>query len=601
MNLRWVILAATVLLLQPHAAVSDTHYVSKTGSNTFPYASWSTAADTVARAVEAASEWDTILIGPGHFVTDIIHMKRGQILSGLATDSTILDTFPFDPISVIHVQDSCRVQHLTLKDRVGASGGIFVDENQSIIIRQVHFAGLKYDVHVSSTNYLQSGRICLLDSCILENFVESITGFEGSLAVRHCQFYFDNTASSGAIYMNAGDLLLENSRFIAYDADTSFFGGPMAVRTYYTDPIVIRNCLLYSNLRGFALQLNLDGSSSPMSLAIIENNTFDDWNVHLRTQRPGWIFRNNILYKCLVYPLYPNNLPISTYNVTWDNSPWDGGLITPQDTIPNDLPGNSNNRNLNPMFQDEVNYLLQNGSPCLDAGDPVLLDADGTRSDVGYTGGPGGTPYTHLDLSPEVPKGLDYTFNASTYPPELELTWLSNQEADLGGYEVQVHHQSLPRDTTFAIVVPSPETTLTFTDTTLGWETEVFTFDVRSYDQQGNKSAFTETPIIIAAGSAWEKPTLPNRVALLPSYPNPFNASTRVRFSLPQPTFVQLSVCDVMGRRVRSLLQEAMPAGDHGVLWNGRNDADGPVGSGIYFLVLEAGAERQVRKALLLK
>jgi hypothetical protein len=97
----------------PTLAQADTHYVSKSGSNTYPYDSWATAADTVARAVEAVGEWDTIRIAAGHFVTDTIRMKKGQVILGLSMDSTILDSMPHFPLDVIVGADSCIVSSLS--------------------------------------------------------------------------------------------------------------------------------------------------------------------------------------------------------------------------------------------------------------------------------------------------------------------------------------------------------------------------------------------------------------------------------------------------------------------------------------------------------
>jgi flagellar hook assembly protein FlgD len=77
---------------------------------------------------------------------------------------------------------------------------------------------------------------------------------------------------------------------------------------------------------------------------------------------------------------------------------------------------------------------------------------------------------------------------------------------------------------------------------------------------------------------------------LEPSYPNPFRAATRIDYSLPASTPVELAIYDVNGRVVRTLVSvERQPAGVYQVEWDGRNQAGLPVASGMYFYRLQAG------------
>ena len=72
-------------------------------------------------------------------------------------------------------------------------------------------------------------------------------------------------------------------------------------------------------------------------------------------------------------------------------------------------------------------------------------------------------------------------------------------------------------------------------------------------------------------------------------FPNPFNSSVLLRFSLATEATVRLDVFDAAGRRVRRLLSEARPAGHHAVEWDATDTAGVAVASGVYFLKLEAG------------
>ena len=94
---------------------------------------------------------------------------------------------------------------------------------------------------------------------------------------------------------------------------------------------------------------------------------------------------------------------------------------------------------------------------------------------------------------------------------------------------------------------------------------------------------------------------LPKSFALMPNYPNPFNPQTQLRFTLPAAAQVQLEVYDVLGQKVRSLLATRLAAGIHAVEWDGRDDGNGAVASGTYFVRLRSEGRIAMRKILLLR
>jgi len=95
---------------------------------------------------------------------------------------------------------------------------------------------------------------------------------------------------------------------------------------------------------------------------------------------------------------------------------------------------------------------------------------------------------------------------------------------------------------------------------------------------------------------------LPEQFFLGANYPNPFNPSTHINFSLPIATAVELKVFDVLGQHVRTLLVDQQhAAGFYGVDWDGRDQQNRVVGSGIYFYRLSTPAFRQTGRMTLLK
>ena len=94
---------------------------------------------------------------------------------------------------------------------------------------------------------------------------------------------------------------------------------------------------------------------------------------------------------------------------------------------------------------------------------------------------------------------------------------------------------------------------------------------------------------------------IPTVFSLEQNYPNPFNPSTQVRYALPEASKVSISIYDMMGREVRSLVNGSMDAGYHTALWNATNDNGNPVSAGMYIYTIQAGDFRQVKKMILLK
>ena len=90
--------------------------------------------------------------------------------------------------------------------------------------------------------------------------------------------------------------------------------------------------------------------------------------------------------------------------------------------------------------------------------------------------------------------------------------------------------------------------------------------------------------------------------SLSANVPNPFNPRTEIRFNLPRTLPIRLTVHDLAGREVRVLANgQVMNAGQNGIFWDGRDKAGRQSPAGSYFVKLEAGNERSVRKIMLLK
>jgi hypothetical protein len=98
-----------------------------------------------------------------------------------------------------------------------------------------------------------------------------------------------------------------------------------------------------------------------------------------------------------------------------------------------------------------------------------------------------------------------------------------------------------------------------------------------------------------------EGPELPNTYSLSQNYPNPFNPSTKIMFDIPTRSHVTLTVYNVLGQKVTTLVDKEMPPGSYVADWNSTSDNGTEVTSGVYFYKLEADDFIQTKKMLLLK
>jgi len=110
-----------------------------------------------------------------------------------------------------------------------------------------------------------------------------------------------------------------------------------------------------------------------------------------------------------------------------------------------------------------------------------------------------------------------------------------------------------------------------------------------------NASTFSRN---IQAQTSIEEPVsnTPDKFRLYANYPNPFNSSTEIKFDLPQNSFINLSIYNVMGQKVDELVNRNLSAGSHRIRWNADR-----LPSGLYYYRLQAGTNHLVKKMILMK
>ena len=115
----------------------------------------------------------------------------------------------------------------------------------------------------------------------------------------------------------------------------------------------------------------------------------------------------------------------------------------------------------------------------------------------------------------------------------------------------------------------------------------------------GDQVYITSVPISPQNVSIENNPT-PDLYRLYQNYPNPFNPITNIQFELPKNEKVEITIYDILGSRIKTLLNQKQTIGIQSIQWDATNDLGVKQSGGIYFLIFKAGNFRQTKKMILL-
>ena len=194
------------------------------------------------------------------------------------------------------------------------------------------------------------------------------------------------------------------------------------------------------------------------------------------------------------------------------------------------------------------------------------------------------------NLHPDVP--MNFMVNQGG-GGAVSLSWSASEDVDFDFYNV--YRQE--------IVSTEPAVVFTTVDSFFvdqnAAEAGAYEYWITAVDMSGLESDPSNS--VSAVLSADESLGLPTEFALRQNYPNPFNPSTQIRYALPEETRVTISIYDLMGRKVRTLVNDVQSAGYRTAMWNATNDMGRPVSAGVYIYSIHAGDFIQNRKMVLMK
>lgn len=203
-----------------------------------------------------------------------------------------------------------------------------------------------------------------------------------------------------------------------------------------------------------------------------------------------------------------------------------------------------------------------------------------------------GATTTDGTLNSTVPVEL-VSFSAQVIDDGIKLAWLTASETDNFGFDVE---RGASRDTFTKIgFVPGNGTTATerryqFLDDKVS--SGIVFYRLKQIDLNGS---FEYSNVIEVAVTG------PKSFTLSQNYPNPFNPETRIEFTVPNTSKVEITIYDELGRTIRKLVNEQYGTGTYSITWNGKNDAGQLVASGLYLYAIKSGQFTSTRKMIFLK
>jgi hypothetical protein len=119
------------------------------------------------------------------------------------------------------------------------------------------------------------------------------------------------------------------------------------------------------------------------------------------------------------------------------------------------------------------------------------------------------------------------------------------------------------------------------------------------YDRRVKIVAGDESEVAARIGDVLSM--IPEELSISGNYPNPFNPTTTIKYGLPEPRNVRMTIVNIKGQEIAELVSGWQDMGRHEVIWNGRSDDGTSLSSGIYLVVINDGRNFKTHKVMLLK
>jgi len=216
-------------------------------------------------------------------------------------------------------------------------------------------------------------------------------------------------------------------------------------------------------------------------------------------------------------------------------------------------------------------------------------------------------------LADQSVSGIDFSMTTCPVPVNLhasdsldyvvELTWDAITHDDFAGYNL---YRSRWQDGQYIKLNVQPLQSPNFVDATVAdsnvyWYYVVALYSGDGWNANSTPSVKESGHVLTVTGVTEEGNQIPKQFFLAQNYPNPFNPTTSISYGLPNDAHVSIEVFNLLGQRVRVLVNEDQSAGYKRIAWDGKDNVGKAVASGTYLYRLKAGDKESTMKMLMLK
>lgn len=566
-----------------------TRYVSPTGMGIPPYTSWETAGSELQKVIDFCTAHDTIVIDIGEYGGEFVTRTPLTIL-GVSRDSTILFFIDDEPLgrenAVLFAEDTLTVKNLTLTGNdevvyclrgrnaitddiklwvedctiISEKGGILIYPGSAGICRNYISSRALGSIDIESEGWLYH-------DAVIENNI--IVSNNRAMDIGAHRTIVRNNLFKTALDALGGNLFFPWSRDYAEITNNIFQITDLSgLKFDNTDTVIIKNNTFIPGYRFFVLR---DGHG-------ISINRSEDTDIS-----------NNLFYfvERGISKFNAENPVVSEYNLFYK--------MTYKNINGNVQYGEGNIIERDPMFykddftkQNTWDTHLQYGSPAIDKGDPEIHDIDGTRSDIGAFGGPGGINYLYRDLPPKKVSLDTLIYKADS--GLLTIKWFPNGEGDLSGYRVyadikedfeisELNLIKITSDTIFSSILDDVQPGSHY-------------YKIEAVDSSGQGSGADSYFTLVASDTVVSNKNIQHPkydYKLEQNYPNPFNPSTKIAYSIKDEGNVKIKIYDTNGQYIETIKNSREEEGRYEVEFDGSNLA-----SGIYIYRIEVSNKNKV-------
>jgi len=202
------------------------------------------------------------------------------------------------------------------------------------------------------------------------------------------------------------------------------------------------------------------------------------------------------------------------------------------------------------------------------------------------------------NLAPGAPTTVLASEEASDQGSFVQLTWDESPDADFAFFVVVRGTESGFDPATAEELGSTAENSFSDADVAAN---ETFFYRVAAVDLNNNRGDFSQEVSLLVTSVDGGGPSIPKTFALEQNYPNPFNPETQIQYQLPKDSDVTLRIFNMMGQKVRTLVNETKQAGSYTIKWDGRNNSGQKVATGVYIYLIKAGSFTQSKRMTLIK